>query len=372
MNDLTPIEDHYSWWRRAIAEPHLIGKPKLPVHDSHPQCGYYRYRPQKDAKRIPAAIWIDPETGAVMAMTGINGEDRERDANSIWTWVAKTPVSYEAYSAAFETGRWPDEAESADEPAQIGDNSRDMTKQEAAEAAVNRALADAAMWLKRMGKDTPATKDEADQASNLAAAVHKAATAAAKIHQEMKAPILKEERAIDAWKKTVCEPAEVTKKQLLAKATAWQVAEQRRLDEERRKAEAEARAKAEEERRRQIEEINRRAAEEAAIIASATKPEAIADRLAEIEASAAAQAASVEVKATPVPVVKVATGGATGRKAALRTIKTAVITDFAAALAACADTDEIRAAVQAVATKRMRAGVTMVGVEIKEEQEARL
>jgi hypothetical protein len=90
------------------------------------------------------------------------------------------------------------------------------------------------------------------------------------------------------------------------------------------------------------------------------------------EANKAAQTVAAEVKAAPVPVVKVATGGATGRKAALRTIRKAVITDYAAALAACADTDEVRDAVQAVATKRMRANISMAGVEIKEDHEARL
>jgi hypothetical protein len=374
MNDQTPIQDPYHWWRGALAAPHMIGKSELPVHADVPQCGYYFRRTEKQGPREPAAIWLDTDTGEMLAITGFAGKEQERRADALWTWVAKNPISYEMYAAAFETGRWPDEADDAKEPAPSGDNSRKMTPQEVAEAAVNKALANAALWLKRIGKAAPSTKEEADQGSNLAAAVHNAAAAAVKLHKELKAPVLEEGRGLDAWKNSVCEPAEKTKAELLAKVTAWSRAEQRRLDEERRKAQEAADAAARAERQRQLEEINAIAAAKAMEAAATLHAEEAAGVLAQIteEANKAAQTVTVEVKAAPVPVVKVATGGATGRKTSLRTIKTAVITDFAAALAACADTDEVREAVQAVATKRMRANITMAGVEIKEEQEARL
>lgn len=343
--------DLYSWWRAALEAPHLVGKPELPVHDEHPQCGYYKRRTIRNGPWEPAAIWEDAD-GSIMAMTGFEGREREQRASDLWNWVAKNPVSYEAYQAAFETGCWPDEGRREDDDAApIGDNSRELTPQEQAEAAINDAIADAAVWLKRMGKSAPSTQDEANQGANIARRIADAAKDVAKLHTELKAPHLEAGRKIDNWKREVCDPAEKAKKELLAKVTAWQVAEQRRLDEERRKAEEAARAAAEAERQR-LE----------------------AERLAQLAAhpEAPLDFEPIVVKAEAVPALRVKSGGATGRKASLRTFKVAVIKDYVSALAACADTDEVRSAVQAVATKRMRAGVAMPGVEVKEEQETRL
>jgi hypothetical protein len=382
VNDQTPIVDPFQWWRRACTEPHLIGKPELPIHDGHPQCGYYRRKTARKGPWEPAAIWQDAETGETLAITGFAGKEREHHPDDLWTWVAKNPISYEMYAAAFETGRWPDEGSSTvdDEPAPMGDNSRELTPQEKAEADIRSALADAAVWLKKIGKAAPVTQLEADTATNLAGKVHTAAKAAEKVHETLKAPHLKAERALDAWKRDVCGPqsaAAKAKTELLAKVTIFQNAERARLEAERRKAQEEAEAKARAERQRQMDEINAIAAAKAIEAAATLKAEEAALELAKIndEANKAAQAVAVEVKAEPVKIeTNVKTGGAFGRKASGREIWTATITDYAKALAAAADTDEVRAAVQLVANRRMNSKprVDMAGVEYASKMEARL
>ena len=382
MNDLTPIKDAYAWWRRACETPHLIGTPELPIHDGLPQCGYYRRKTARKGPWEPAAIWLDAETGAMLAITGFDGREREHHPDDLWTWVAKNPISYEMYAEAFASGRWPDEGESAaeDEPAPMGDNSRELTPQEKAEADIRTALADAAVWLKKIGKAAPATQLEADTATNLASKVHAAAKAAEKVHETLKAPHLKAGQALDAWKRDVCGPqsaAAKAKTELLAKVTVYQNAERARLEAERRKAQEEAETKARAERQRQMDEINAIAAAKAIEAAATLKAEEAALELARIndEANKAAATVAAEVKPEPVKIeTNVKTGGAFGRKAAGREIWTATITDYAKALDAAADTEEVRAAVQLVANRRMNSKprVDMAGVEYTSKMEARL
>ena len=72
----------------------------------------------------------------------------------------------------------------------------------------------------------------------------------------------------------------------------------------------------------------------------------------------------------PVAPAKAKVGGAHGRRTALRTQTTIEITDYAAALAALKDEQEVREAVERIAARRAQAGVETPGVAINQEQVA--
>lgn len=94
----------YDWWKRALAGE-KIGGPTLPVHDGHPQCGYYRRRMGKDNPLLPVAIWREEEGGEIICTVGAT----LANANEQWLWCCKHPVSEKDYWEARKHGRWDDD-----------------------------------------------------------------------------------------------------------------------------------------------------------------------------------------------------------------------------------------------------------------------
>lgn len=99
--------DGYEYWRNALDG--VFG----PVHDSDPQCGFWRLRAAESQNKRGAAkfvgaravaIW-DDGSGIVASVDGMKA-----DANEIWLHAAKWPVSEDDYRIHRETGIWPDVA----------------------------------------------------------------------------------------------------------------------------------------------------------------------------------------------------------------------------------------------------------------------
>jgi hypothetical protein len=87
-------------------------------------------------------------------------------------------------------------------------------------------------------------------------------------------------------------------------------------------------------------------------------------KAAEAAALQKAAPAGVTVEAAPVK------AGTAGRATALRTVKSAVITDYGKALDYFAEASEVRALIQQLADRAARAGIAVPGVEIQERKEA--
>lgn len=98
----------FEWWRRTIRGE------KCPLHESPAECGYYKMRDRRGlneklapAKRpfIAVAIWRDKngEIQAERAGTPINAE-------YVWPYCAKHPISYEEYAYWHEHEKWPEKA----------------------------------------------------------------------------------------------------------------------------------------------------------------------------------------------------------------------------------------------------------------------
>ncbi len=105
MNEHVKAEevDRYAWWRRA-----LDGDPG-PVHDGDPQPGFYRKRAFKKGPWQSVAIW--ELEGKVVAKL----DHRMVDADELWTWVYRNPVSHEDYEKAMENGFWDDDPDRTEE-----------------------------------------------------------------------------------------------------------------------------------------------------------------------------------------------------------------------------------------------------------------
>ena len=91
--------NEYEYWTRALAGDFL------PVHDGFPQSGFYRRR-MKGRPDEPVAIWSNAD--GVFAMSA--GE--VVDADDVWTWVCRAPITEEVYRAVVAGGEpWPDAIE---------------------------------------------------------------------------------------------------------------------------------------------------------------------------------------------------------------------------------------------------------------------
>lgn len=282
------------------------------VHDGHPQPGFYKRKADKNGNWNAVAIWMEGDNAlAVEAGKSV-------DASDIWTWVCQKPITEDVYRRVERGEGWPDAIESM-----IGDNNPPAG--EAAADEVENACKEALEAAKSV-----TTQTEADKLGNHRDRLAKLWTTKDKERVAEKAPFLAAEREIDAKFKPILSKVEDAGKTVKAALTVWLKAEQARID-----AENAAKAKAE------------REAREAAIAANKPPPE-------------------------PAPVQEVARPkvGTSGRATALRTFKSAIITDYAKALAAVADNPEIKALVQTLADRAARADVALAGCEIHSEQRA--
>lgn len=310
MNQMTPI-DPYTWWRAAIA-----GHPG-PIHADHPECGYFKLRDGKDGPWKPVAIWYDA-AGNMICRVG----NQVRDAQSVWTYAAKNPIAKDAAKVAFETGRFPDEVPS------IGDNA---PPDETLFDTVARVAAQAVDWLKQHGIKDARSKD---MCANYRAQLLDLRKRADAEREAEKRPHLEASRAVDAKFKPVIECADTAAGELRDALTVYMRAEEAKL-----RAQAEAAQKAEADARAKLMRDDP--------IAAMTSPE----------------------PEPPAP-VKVQAGGQRGRKTGLKTIKRTVVTDYAAALAFFAESDDVRDLVTRLAQRAMQAGVKVPGAEIVEERVA--
>jgi hypothetical protein len=278
------------------------------VHDGEPQPGFYRTKAGK-----AVAIWQDGDK-----MVAVEG-GRSVDAADIWTWCCTWPVTEEAYRAVERGEGWPDAIETL-----IGSNNPPADEAEADEVEnACKAALDAAA--------KPVTNQtEADKLGNHRDRLAKLYKAKEGERVAEKEPHLEAGRQVDAKFKPILAKVEDAGKAVKATLTKWLVAEQSRID-----AENAAKAKAE------------REAREAAAAANLPPPEP-----------------------APVQEPEKPRAGTVGRASALRTFKSAVITDYAKALAAVANHAEVKELVQTLADRAARADIAMDGCEIKVEKRA--
>lgn len=319
----------WAWWQNALSG--TFG----PIHDSSPEQGFYRVRDGKKGPFLPVAIWRD-DGGSWLALR--NG--READAEAIWTWCCRNPITEEAYYGALNGNGWIDEPKAAT----IGHNMpEDPHEALRVEFEGEKELAEELL------KSKVTSQAQADKIAVLSKRIASITKKATDLHKVEKQPHLEAGRAVDdKWRELKEEPDALSKR--LKRHVDEYLREQQRAEEERqRKAREEA-------------ERIRREAEEAAKAATSSENEyekAKAERLAR-------EAAQAEKEAE----ARNASAGRTGAKIALRTFVFAKITDFDALLIALKDRPEIREVVESLANRAAKSNVQLPGMEITSEQRA--
>lgn len=338
-----------TWYFKALelGKGHRLTREQqqeLGISENDPQPGFYRKR-SKSGSDIPVAIW-PTETGLV-ALAG----DDAADPVEIWSWVCSWPISEEVYRDVAENGKpWPDEPPVAE--AKIGHNLPDDPHEalrlefEAEKELAEKFLASAIT-----------TQDQADQAAVWSKKIAAIAKKATDLHKVEKQPSLDESRRVDdKWRPLKEEPADLSKR--LKRHLDTYLLDQQRKERERQEA------------ARREEDRLRREAEEAALKAAESDQQSEAERVAAKEqAEKLQQKADAKAKEAE---ARNSSAGRTGAKVALRTFVRARVTDYEAAAVALLKMNhaDLKACIDQLANRAIRAGVELAGVERVEEQRA--
>ncbi|PWJ88424.1 hypothetical protein C8D77_111147 [Mesorhizobium loti] len=364
------MTDQYAKWRQLLklagGDCRELTRDQLAlvgVSVDSPESGFYRNRAFKGGELLPVAIWRDA-AGATICLQG----GKEADADKVWNYACRNPITEALYHSVLAGGAWPDEpptvAKDHNQPSKTGDVHKDLT----AELAAEKEMAEAFL------KKPITTQEQADQSaiwSKRLAAIAKKAT---DLHRVEKQPSLDEGRKVDdKWRDLKEQPAELSKR--LKRHMDAFLQEQDRIEQERqRKAREEA-----DKIRREAEDAARKVAEaERAAIDAATaggvaasfEAEAAleADRQAkQREAEKLAQQAADAERETQ---ARNANAGRTGARVALRTFVSARVVDYEKALLALKDHPEMKTLVEQLANRAVKAGLEVAGVERMEEKRA--
>lgn len=306
--------DQYDFWRRRLAGEIIS------IHDGEPQAGFYRVRTRDKTSWRTVAYWF--KDGALRCR--VDGADTEEQrAMDMWPYASKNPITHEVFKSVSEGGAWPDlhEGVTADRI-----NSAGATDENTFDGLQDRITDLARDAEKLIAAGGAKSQDEADRASDLANRL-------AELHKQADAARAAEKKPFDEGAKVVqgkwlplLGVADAYKRLKAAVVTPFLVEQERK----------------------------RRAAEDAA-------------RKAAMEAAKAGQPIPEPPPAAVAP-VKAGSGGR--RSVALRTVKVIAIADRAAVLAFFADNQMISEVLQTLAEKATRAGVTVPGVTVTEEQRA--
>lgn len=305
--------DEYTYWRARLAGQ------DVPLPDE-PAPGRYRiparrtdgvgYRP---AKSTPVAVWRI--VGVLMVMIGekrissSSGEDWHSFVSE--TWPRCMAVTANQYNAAINGGSWPDESDAVT-------RSNQAPPDDTLEAITER-IADLAREAQRLiDKGAAQTKDEADQASDLANLLGKLEKRADELRVKEKEPHLIASRDVDdKWRAPIADAraAKETLKDVVAKP--FLVALKKEQDEA---------------------EFQRLLSGDTKEFHPAEKPKA--------------------------------TAGSRGRPVSLRTQKRAVIEDQDALYQACREHPKVKSALQEIADAAAKSGTALPGTNIVTEDKA--
>jgi hypothetical protein len=318
--------DSYSYWRDALAGN--FG----PVHDSDPRCGFWRKRMFRGGPFVPVAIF--EHEGEIVGLV----DGKPADANEIWTFVCRYPVTEEAYRAKVAGEPWPDEdmnvTASLEAPSTIGANNPPQDEAEQLKAQIDAAAANAEVYKDIRDDDT------AGKAQSARSRLLELAGDADKKHDKEKAPHLEAGRAVDKrWF-----PLRDTAKVAADTIRAALAAHERRKDAERAAVEA-ARLKAE------------REAEQARLKAEATgRPAPVPPPLPPVP-SATAPATTIR--------------GAYGRAASIKMVTVVTVTDQDAAYLYLKTNAEVIETIARAAKRAVAAGQTVPGTTVTQEKDIR-
>jgi bacterioferritin (cytochrome b1) len=319
----------YGWWQRALAGE-KVGGPTLLVHDGDAQPGFWRRRESRGGPFRPVAIW--EEDGKLVALD----DGREADPAELWSFICRFAVSEEFYRQRVETGKWPDEDNAVAAslvPPPAGHNKPPTDPLEVLRESIDTAL-------KGVEDYSKVTSDEAAaKAQSLRSRLLELSGTAEKEREQRKRPHFEAGKAVDeAWQPLV-KMAKAGADAIRAAISAFETAQDK------------ARKAAEAERQRLVQEAEK----------------------ARLEAEAAGKPAPIPVQAPPPPVepVKPQIRGAYGKAASKTVIKVAKVVDYDKAYLSLRTHPELKALIDQLAQRAVKAGVTVDGVEVEDQIDVR-
>ena len=199
----------YDYWQQKLANP----KARIPIDMNDPQPGFYRTR-----EGVAVAIWTE-EDGLVV-LTGVDSWTEAHHQSSWWQRCADRPVTEEMFRHHEQTGKWPDIDEAL---AEMGDNVRTgMDEVEQIEELERQVKA-----YREIDDDETAAR-----AQSLRARLLELKGIVDKKREELKAPHLREARAIDEIWMAPVKKAVGCANALKALIEGWESRKRRRLREE--------------------------------------------------------------------------------------------------------------------------------------------
>lgn len=201
----------YTFWNKRLSGE------AIEAPDEGIAAGYFRnayWQSNGTAKRVKefeaVAFWQDEGGEWCCARTKFgDGTNMNADQmRELFASCCKSPVSYEVYTAFFETGVWPEDA--APEEPEADASAPEQTPDEALAAELAKQQKAAREWLTKLGHK-PATQEEADKAANFGTEFGAIETKAEKARKAEKEPHLEAGRKIDAKWNAIKDPAAVAK-----------------------------------------------------------------------------------------------------------------------------------------------------------------
>lgn len=340
--------DPYRWWRRALE---LTGGTRALTREemqrlgvtTEPQNGFYRQHNGKYGPFIPVAIFQHEGQPAVLV------DDRiVPDSETAWTYACRWPITETAYRAKAAGEPWWDEDDQQDIERQrmealtaspvsgpnavlpaIGDNHPpEETELEALQRQITAAARNAETYAEITDDDT------ASKAQSVRSRLLDLGGDADKKREALKRPHLDAGKKIDTDWQPIIKAAKDAADKIRAALSAHET------------------------KKRQI------AAKAAADLAEQQRQAAPAP-------SADATVAPQKAAAAPTQAPKDQIAGASGRKAAVKTIRIAVIQDQDAVYKAMRDRPEVAAMLQSLAQRAIAAGIDVPGVTVEERADVR-
>jgi hypothetical protein len=310
----------------------------VPIFADQPYPG--RYKMKRGGAYVPVLINFDA-TGTLKASAG----GKLADPHQIWTHCAKHPVTKDAFDTFNSTGHWPDM------PAELPRSNMPSDPLEALKAEIADKEAQAEDLLASGAAEK--NSNDANKARNIQAQLLDLNKRADAMFESEKAPIRVMGDAVDekyGFRKAVKSVAD----RLRSAYERFAKAEETRL-----RAEAQRKF-----------EADRAAAEEARKAAEAAQAKLLRDD--PIAALTSTPEPLPELPLAPEP-VKMQIGGGFGRKAGLKTVWLAEIEDYAKAMAHFADHPDVKALIENLATKAVKAAkgaIAIPGVKVVEDRRA--
>lgn len=326
--DVTPNVPRWAWHTAALANPGQIGKTLIVT--TTPEEGWFRTR-SKEGPWQPVVIWN--EDGQWYALRGIEPNRKTVEADAIWTWCCRYPISFAEYERVAEQGaEWSDVDQVVHSqrrgPPRPGDNSGEATESEMLAGDIQAAL-DQLRLYKQIADD-----EQAGKAQSLRARLNELSGKADKIREKLVRPHLDAQKAINGEWQPLVKDAKGGADTLRRTIEGYETAKLRA--------------------RRAAEEAARRAEEEAA------------NR--EAELSFVAGAPEPDVITPPAPAAEPAKiAGSYGRAASVKTeIEVAEITDVDAVFAYFKTNIEVVSKLFDLAKRAHAAGHAVPGVRLQE------